>query len=289
MDHIKKLVTPDADGDGEKLRKLRAQIAADEKDLKANEDLLKKLQAERIVGTNTTTIKKNIYQTKIVSKKEFDADYSENGGGDQNKNRVLSASDDAIKVQKEKVLRANAKIMDEKLKAENKQLKEYLDTISSSWKFQTMKSDYEKQIALQKDQDEKAKNQTCFSPKQEVSGTNRVALNEYIQNSSNQKIENYSRYQDLIEKLDYSPKLPTGNPPKSEAQEQQAIDLMVQTAAETHKYLLIKCFTGWGEGSVIHVNTYQAVTPNISYCEGLYPAGTTHSVDKLWTDIEGSV
>lgn len=61
----------------------------------ADRALLKKLQAQRVVGTNTTTIKKNTVESHEVSKKEFDAKYAVNGGG-ETKDRVLAANTDVL-------------------------------------------------------------------------------------------------------------------------------------------------------------------------------------------------
>jgi hypothetical protein len=93
----------------------------------------------------------------------------------------------------------------------------------------------------------------------------------------------------VLKELDYKPKMPEGKPPMiAEKKSQQEVDLIAKTAAEKYKYLLIKCFTGWGSKSVIMVNRFQEAKPEISYCEGLYPNGTDYAVDKLWTEVTGS-
>lgn len=63
--------------------------------MNANDAELKRLQALRVVGTNTTTIKKNTVESHEVSKAEFDAKYAANGGGDT-KDRVLAANSDVF-------------------------------------------------------------------------------------------------------------------------------------------------------------------------------------------------
>jgi len=109
-----------------------------------------------------------------------------------------------------------------------------------------------------------------------VRNKNKLTLSSNLSAISDGKINNISQLQSLKKELGIKDK----DKKKSlEIKGEENLDLAT-IKTDDWKYILVSCFTGWGTASEIVVNQYLKEMPDISYCQGLYPAGTEYSIQN---------